>query len=114
MHLEAGATPHRETSMHLGRRDKVPFPESYKGFHLIRTHGRVHALPPTVQMERILDTPGLLDRQPAALSAATLEEVQRLVDATDPAEFVPEVVKQIEGYDVVRYRGACYAVPATA
>ncbi|MBN9118165.1 MAG: glycosyltransferase [Planctomycetes bacterium] len=100
--------------MHLGRRDKVPFPASYKGFQLIRTHGRVHALPPAADMERILETPGLLDRHPAALSAATLEEVQRLVDATDPTALVPEVVERVDGYDVVRYRGTFYAVPGGA
>ena len=97
--------------MHMGLRARVPFPESYKGFRLIRTRGRVHALPPTTQVERILGTPGLLDRHPGVLAAATLEEVQRLVDATDPASFVPEVLTRVEGYDIVRYRGGFFAVP---
>ncbi len=100
--------------MHLGRRDKVPFPASYKGFTLIRTHGRVYALPPGAQVSRIVNTAGLLDRHPAVLSAATLEEVQKLVGGCDARSFVPEVVGRVEGYDIVRHRGACHAVPATA
>lgn len=100
--------------MHLGLRARVPFPESYKGFRLIRTRGRVHAIPPTTHAERILGTPGLLDRHPGVLAAATLEEVQRLVDAADPASFVPQVLTRVAGYDVVRYRGAFYAVPQAA
>src|SRR4051794_31588861 len=99
--------------MHFGRREKVPFPASYKGFTLIRTHGRVYALPPGAQVSRIINTSGLLDRHPAVLSAATLEEVQRFVDGCDPRAQVPEVVGHVEGFDIVRHRGACYAVPRT-
>src|SRR5262245_28795529 len=100
--------------MHLGRRDKVPFPESYRGFRLIRTRGRVHALPPTTHVERILGTPGLLDRHPGVLAAATLEEVQRLVDATDPTVQIPQLVERVDGYNIVRYRGGFFAVPTAA
>jgi glycosyltransferase involved in cell wall biosynthesis len=100
--------------MNLGRREKVPFPESYKGFRLIRIRGRVHAIPPTAQVERILGAPGLLDRHPAVLAAATLEEVQKLVDAADPSALRPEVVGAVAGYDLVRHRGAFFAVPRGA
>lgn len=100
--------------MHLGRREKVPFPASYKGFTLIRIHGRVHAIPPTADAERIIGTPGLLDRHPAVLAAATLEEVQRLVDDCDPRAHVPETLKRVEGYVIVRHRGAFFAVPQNA
>ncbi|QJW98254.1 glycosyltransferase family 4 protein [Frigoriglobus tundricola] len=100
--------------MHLGRREKVPFPASYNGFTLIRTHGRVYALPPGTQVQRIMTTAGLLDRHPAVLSAATLEGVQRLVDACDARAHVPEVVGRAEGYDLVRHRGTYYAVPQSA
>ena len=100
--------------MHLGRREKVPFPESYKGFRLIRIHGRVHALPPTAQVERILGTPGMLDRHPAVLSAPTLAEIERLVDAWDERAERTEALKQVEGYDIVRHRNAFYAVPQSA
>jgi glycosyltransferase involved in cell wall biosynthesis len=100
--------------MNLGRRDKVPFPESYKGFRLIRMHGRVHAIPPTAQVERILSTPGLLDRHPAVLAAATLAEVEQLVDACGGRAEVPEVIARVAGYDIVRHRTAYYAVPEAA
>ncbi|MDY3563662.1 glycosyltransferase [Gemmata sp. JC673] len=100
--------------MQLGRRDKIPFPESYNGFRLIRIHGRVHAIPLTAQVERILRTPGLLDRHPAVLAAPTLDEVKRLVDACAPGAHLPEGIAKVAGHDIVRHRGAYYAVPENA
>ena len=100
--------------MHLGRRAKVPFPAAYKGFRLIRTHGRVYAFPPGARVERILTTTGLMDQHPAVLSAATLEDVQRLVDEYDVTSLASEVVGAVGGYDIVRFRAAYYAVPRTA
>lgn len=100
--------------MHLGRREKVLFPEFYRGFRLIRTHGRVFAFPPALKVMRILHIPGLMFRHPAVLSAATLEEAQALVDQFDERSLVPEVVRKVEGYDIVRHRGAFYAVPSGA
>ena len=100
--------------MHLGRRSKVPFPASYNGFRLIRTHGRVYAFPPGARVERILTTTGLMDQHPAVLSAATLEEVQRLVDGYDVGSLATEVVGSLENYTIVRFRAAYYAVPRTA
>ena len=97
--------------MHLGRRDKVPFPAMYNGFRLLRAYGRVYAVPPAAQVERILSTPGMIDRHPAVLSAATLDEVRRLVDAADPRAPQTEVVSRTSGYDIVRHRGGCFAVP---
>jgi glycosyltransferase involved in cell wall biosynthesis len=100
--------------MHLGRRDKVPFPDSYRGFRLVRTHGRVFALPPAVDTERVLNTPGLMFRHPAVLSAPTLEGVQAAVDRFDPRTLAPEAVDVDGGYEIVRHRGALYAVPRGA
>ena len=100
--------------MHLGLRARVPFPAEYKGFTLLRTHGRVYALPPGAQVRRIMTTSGLLDRHPAVLSAATLDEVRRLVDGYDLSALVPEIVGHAEGFDFVRHRGNCYAVPQAA
>ncbi len=65
--------------MPLGLRPRVPFPESYRGWGLVRTHGRVFALPPSVDPLDALRT-GRLFTHPAALSAATLDEMQRLID----------------------------------
>ena len=100
--------------MHLGRRAKVPFPAAYKGFRLIRTHGRVYAFPPGARVERILTTAGLMDQHPAVLSAATLEDVQLLVDDYDVRSLAAEVVGAVGGYDIVRFRAAFYAVPRAA
>ncbi|MBA4063033.1 MAG: hypothetical protein C0501_04865 [Isosphaera sp.] len=100
--------------MHLGRRDKVPFPDSYRGFRLIRTHGRVFAFPPSADAERILRTRGLMFRHPAVLSAGTLEEARAVIDRFDDQADRPEAVGGGGGYEIVRHRGALYAVPSRA
>lgn len=98
--------------MHHGPRPRVPVPERYNGFRLVRKQGRVYAIPPTVDAERVIHKAGLLDRHAAVLSAPTLAEVQRLVDAARVE--TPEVVSRVEGYDVVRFRGRWFAVPLSA
>jgi glycosyltransferase involved in cell wall biosynthesis len=63
-----------------GRRPKVPFPERYKEWRLIRTHGRVFAIPLSCDPELLVYT-GSFFTHPAVLSAATLEEVREQIDA---------------------------------
>jgi glycosyltransferase involved in cell wall biosynthesis len=58
--------------------------------------------------------PGLLDRHPAVLSAATLDEVRALVDSAGGHVETPQLVSRLAGYDIVRHRGAVYGVPHTA
>ena len=65
--------------MQLGLRPRVPFPESYREWGLIRTHGRVFAVPPSVDALEALRT-GRLFTHPEAVSTATLEEMQTLLD----------------------------------
>ena len=96
--------------MRLGRQPKTHFPDRYKGFRLIRTHGRVWAVPPAADEARLMAEERLFDH-PAVKSAATLEEMQALIDRYDPAEDRPEPVARREGYDVVRFRGVYHAVP---
>ncbi|HVS38234.1 MAG TPA: glycosyltransferase family 4 protein [Gemmataceae bacterium] len=98
--------------MQLGWRARVPFPESYGGWNLIRTHGRVFALPPIVDAVDALRT-GRLFTHPAALSAATLAEIQSRIDEIGPAE-EPTVVGVCQDRDVVRYGGAVHAAPRSA
>ncbi len=61
--------------MNMGRRDRVPFPASYKDFHLIRTHGRVFGIPPSLSHEGLLES-GMLFKHPAILSAPTLDAMR--------------------------------------
>lgn len=96
---------------HLGRRDKVPFPAEYKGFKLVRVHGRVFAFPPALDFHRITNTPGLMFRHPGVLNAATLDAARALVDAYDHKAAEPEVLGTAAGYTLVRHRGRFYAVP---
>lgn len=99
---------------HHGLRHSTPVPESYKGFALVRKHGRVYAIPPTADAERVIHKAGLLDRHPGVLSAATVAEVQRLVDDLGSHVELPQIVSQVGEYDIVRFRGAVYAVPRRA
>jgi glycosyltransferase involved in cell wall biosynthesis len=100
--------------MQLGLRPRVPFPVYYGGFRLILTHGRVYALPAFVEPSAAVRT-GRLFSHPAALSAATREELEALID--DSFEAGPEepaVVAGCEDYDLVRYRGELHGVPRSA
>lgn len=100
-------------TMHLGLRPRVHFPASYKGFQLLRTHGRVFAVPPPLDPEELLKKDHLFIH-PAALSAATLEEVQALIDRFDAEEQLPQKLDAYRGYDLVRFRGALFAVRQSA
>jgi glycosyltransferase involved in cell wall biosynthesis len=99
--------------MRLGLRPRVFFPASYRGFHLVRTHGRVFGLPSFVDPDDALRT-GRLFTHPAAFSAATLDEIRALIDEFDATPREPEVVAAWEGYDLVRYGGAVHAVARAA
>ena len=68
--------------MHLGLRPRVPFPATYRDWGLVRTHGRVFALPAQVDPVAALRT-GRLFFHPDALSAATLDEVKALIDGSE-------------------------------
>jgi glycosyltransferase involved in cell wall biosynthesis len=100
--------------MHLGRRDKVPFPAEYNGFQLVRTHGRVFAFAPHLDFYRITHTPGLMFRHAGVISAADLDEARARIDAYDHAAARPVVLKEVEGYALVRHRERFYAVPGSA
>jgi len=100
--------------MNLGRREKDKFPESYKGFRLVRTHGRVFAFAPSLNTERILNMPGLMFRHPGVFSTSTLDEAERLIDSLDVQALQPELVREVEGYNILRHRGTFYAVPQSA
>ena len=99
--------------MPLGLRPRVPFPDSYRGWGLVRTHGRVYALPPSIDSLEALRT-GRLFTHPAALSTATLEEMQILIDGQGGEGDEPTVVAGDDEYELVRCRGAIHAVPRSA
>ena len=99
--------------MPLGRRDKVPFPETYRGFRLMRANGRLYGMPPALDAELLIAQDSFA-AHPAVLSAATLDEMRARIDAFDDSSVRPEVVGHADGYDVVRLRGALYAVPPAA
>ncbi len=99
--------------MELGLRERVLFPESYGDFRLIRTHGRVFAIPEFLDPDEVLHR-GRLHTHPGVLSAPTLEEVQALIDDYDDTPYRPEPVESFEGYSLVRKGGAVYGVPQSA
>src|SRR5262245_65191056 len=99
--------------MHLGLRPRVHFPASYKGFTLLKTHGRIYAVPPPLDPVELLKVEALFTH-PAALSAGTLEEVQALIDRFDAQDQLPQVLDTFDGYNLVRFRGALLAVHQSA
>lgn len=98
--------------MPLGLRPRTPFPAEYKGRQLIRTHGRVFGAPPFVEAEQALHS-GKLLTHPAVISAATLGEVEALIDDLDDLA-APQPLGEHRGHDLFAYAGCAHAVPADA
>ncbi len=98
---------------HLGIRERVPFPEVYKEFRMARTHGRVYGVPLFLEPDETLDR-GRLLTHPATLSAATLPEMQALIDSYDGRRYEPIPQGRCDGYDLVRHDGRAYGVPRSA
>ncbi len=99
--------------MQLGIRARVDFPETYKGFRLLRAFGRVYGFPPFLDPDETLHR-GKLLRHPARLTAATLDEMKALIDAFDFAAYEPQLLDTFDGYDLVRHCGSLYGVPQSA
>ena len=96
---------------HLGMRPRVFFPDTYRGFHLLRTHGRVYAIPLSLDPEELLRN-GQLFANLAVLSAASLEELQALIDRRGGTPEEPKVVGHCRGYTLIRRRGKVFGVSA--
>src|ERR1700736_5705280 len=97
----------------LGIRPKVPFPHTYRGFHLVRSHGLVYGIPGFLEPEDIFRR-GMLTSHPAILSAPSRQELEALIDGFDVAAQRPEFLGSFAGYNLVRHRGAVYGVPQAA
>src|ERR1700682_4652825 len=96
----------------LGMRAKRPFPCTYKGFHVMRSHGRVYAVP-CCPGEGECRCPGRPSRGPV-LSASTTEELETLIRDFDITRHQPPPVASYEGYNLVRHRDTIYGVPQAA
>ncbi|GIW79769.1 MAG: hypothetical protein KatS3mg105_1576 [Gemmatales bacterium] len=59
--------------MQSGPRPRIDFPACYKGYDLLRTHGRVFAIPPGLEWEKW--SVERLARHPAVVAASSLEEI---------------------------------------
>ncbi len=99
--------------MNLGRREKTPFPHRYKAFDLIRTHGRVYAIPQHIE-PGVEDPITAMQYHPAVLSAATLEELKEKIDGLETPSTHPIFLGEYASYQVVRHRGTLYGVPIGA
>src|SRR5262249_48956884 len=99
--------------MQLGLRERTLFPEYYKEFRLLRAFGRIYAFPPFLDRDETLHQ-GRLLRHPATLTAATLEEMQALIDEFDLGRYEPAVIDTYQGYDLVRLCDSLYGVPQSA
>lgn len=98
--------------MNIGRRPRTVCPERHGAYHLIRTHGRVFAIPDHLDHLELLRT-GQLFGHPAVFSAATLEETQAEIDRRGPAP-VPERIGPSGEFDLIDYRGRVFGVARSA
>jgi glycosyltransferase involved in cell wall biosynthesis len=94
----------------LGIRPASDLPRRYKGFYLVRSHGRVYGIPDYLDLTDFL-THRKPFSHPAVLSAASRQELEALIDAAGAADGRPELLGRCENYGLVRYRGAVYGVP---
>ncbi len=97
----------------LGLRERVPFPESYKDFYLIRTHGRIYGIPDYLDPEELGKT-GRLFTHAGIQSVATLEEMRELLDRLEPHWSRQQLVGEYEGYYLFHYQDSLYGVPKQA
>lgn len=94
----------------LGIRPRTELPPWYNGYYLVRSHGRVYGIPDFLDVTEFL-THRKPFSHPALLSAASLQELEARIDASDPAAGRPQLLGRCEGYGLVRCRGAVYGVP---
>src|SRR4051794_25731121 len=99
--------------MHIGLRKKTLWPLTYKGFHVVRSHGRIYGIPSFLTPED-LHHHGRPYSHPAILSAATWQELEAQIDGQEASSPRPEVVGSYKGYNLVAYRDSVCAVPQTA
>jgi glycosyltransferase involved in cell wall biosynthesis len=97
----------------LGARPRTPLPEDYQGYQFLRSHGRIFAIPRSMDPEEACWR-GLLTTHPAILSAATQEELQARIDAGEGRAHEAALIGQHEGYKLFRHRGRVYAIPEAA
>ncbi len=94
-------------------RPKASFPRRYGGFRLLRTHGKVYAVPRFLNPEELL-LRRKLTTHPDVLSASTLEELKAQIEQRRFRLGHPEVLGSYEGYNLIRHRDAIYGVPRSA
>jgi glycosyltransferase involved in cell wall biosynthesis len=82
----------------------------YKGFAVIRSHGRFYGVPGFLDPE-YLQLRGLVLAHPAVRSASTIEELKGWIDGYDIQHNRPETIGSYEGYNLVRLRGWVHGVP---
>jgi glycosyltransferase involved in cell wall biosynthesis len=99
--------------MNLGWRERTRIPNTYKDFRIVRSHGRVFGIPPTVMSESLSKVKLALSH-PAVLSTETMEEMLQAIDRFDANSLRPQSIGTFEDYELVRHRGAFYAVPHSA
>jgi glycosyltransferase involved in cell wall biosynthesis len=95
--------------MQLGMKKKTILPRTYKGFHVVRSHGRVYGIPPFLDPED-LHADGRPYSHPAILSASTRPELEARIDreATSSGLDFPGTYKEDER---VSCRSSDEAVP---
>ncbi len=97
--------------MRLVRRPFVSFTTTR--YRLIRTQECVYAIPSSLDAEELLES-GQLCAHPGVYSAATREDLERLLDELETRPPSPNIIGKCEGYDLHQYRDWFYAIPRDA
>jgi hypothetical protein len=97
----------------LGARPRLALPTRYRGFHLVRSHGRHYGVPDFLDPDEVLRR-DQLTTHPAIPAASSLEELQEVLDHFDARAYLPEPVGSYAGYELLRHRGSVYGVPRAA
>jgi glycosyltransferase involved in cell wall biosynthesis len=89
------------------------YPCTYKGFQLVRRHGRLFGIPGLLGRVTVYNE-SRLAAHPATVSAATREELEAAIDGYDAGSREAEALGTFEGYRLLRQGGAVYGVPERA
>ena len=84
------------------------YPHYYGDFTIVLNQGRFYGIPGFLDPARVHNR---LTTHPAILSASSRAELEALIRDYDSAWYQQQLVDWIDGYALIRYRGAVYAVP---
>lgn len=84
--------------------------QRYKGFHIVRTHGRFYGVPRHLHVTELLQRKRL-DLHPDVLSAESRPQLEARIDGWHDNPVRPEPLGTHNGFELFRLRGLVHAIP---